>query len=78
MTHPDLNNLRAMLDEYERYANSILATASRRAVADRMKAAIAEARASLRPSTDGTANYVEPKTIIERLASLRKEAEATG
>lgn len=76
MTQPDLNNLRALLDDYERFANSILGTASRRAVADSMKAAIAEARAGLQPSPDGTANYVESKTIIERLAALKKEAEA--
>ena len=76
MTQPDLNNLRALLEDYERFANSILATASRRQVAYRMKAVIAEARAGLQPSPDGTANYVESKSLIERLASLRKEAEA--
>jgi hypothetical protein len=76
MTQPDLNNLRALLEDYERYANSIMGIASRRSVADRIKAAIADARQGLRPSADGTANYVESKTIIERLAALKKEAEA--
>ncbi len=75
MSQPDLNNLRALLDEYERFVDSIKATASRKDVADRMKAVIADARQGLRPSTDGTANYVEAKSIIERLAALRKEAE---
>jgi outer membrane protein TolC len=74
MVQPDLNNLRALLDDYERFADSIMATARLRAVADRMKAAIAEARAGLRPSADGTANYVESKTIVERLAALKEEA----
>ena len=76
MTGPDLNNLRALLDEYERYADSIKGAASRKVVAGRMKAVIAEARQGLRPSSDGTANYVEAKSIIERLDALKKEAEA--
>ena len=76
MTQPDLNNLRALLDGYERYADSIQPIAGRRGAADKLKAAVAEARAALRPSTDGTANYVDTKTIIERLDALKKEAEA--
>lgn len=76
MTQPDLNRLRTLLDEYGRYADSILPGDGRRAAADRMKAVVAEARAALRPSPDGTANYVDAKTIIERLDALRKEAEA--
>ena len=75
MTQPDLNNLRALLDEYERFVDSIKATGSRKDVADRMKAVIAEGRAGLRPSTDGTANFVEAKTIVERLATLKRQAE---
>ena len=76
MTHPDLNNLRALLDEYERYVDSIESVEHCSAIAVRMKAVIAEARQGLRPSSDGTANYVEAKSIIERLDALKKEAEA--
>ena len=75
MTHPDLNNLRALLDEYERYVDSIESVEHCSAIALRMKAVIAEGRAGLRPSTDGTANFVEAKTIVERLATLKRQAE---
>ena len=76
MTQPDLNNLRSLLDEYEHYANSIAGAAGRRAaIAKEMLGAIAEARLSLHPSPDSTANYVEPKSIIVRLDGLRKQAE---
>ncbi len=77
MSDLDLNNLRSLLGDYERYAQSITGIASRRAIAEKMLAAIAEAREGLKPSPDSTANYVEGKSIIERLARLRKEAEAT-
>ncbi len=76
MAQPDLNNLRALLDEYERYANAIAGKDGRSGVAQKMKAAIAEAREALRPSADGTANFVESKSIVERLAALKTEAEA--
>ncbi len=75
MTQPDLNNLRSLLDEYERYASSIAGAAGRRAaIAKEMLGAIAEARLSLHPSPDSTANYVEAKAIIERLDGLRKRS----
>ena len=74
MTSPDLNNLRALLDEYERYAGSI--PASRSGAGSRMLEVIAEARRLLRPSADGTANFVESKSIVERLSILKNEAEA--
>lgn len=76
MTQPDLNNLRALLEGYERYADSIEPGAAGRAAADMLKAAIAEARAALRPSGDGTANFVDTRAIIERLDALEKEIEA--
>jgi hypothetical protein len=40
-----------------------------------MLAVIAEARGSLRPSADSTANYVPNKRIVEELISLRYEAD---
>jgi hypothetical protein len=43
-----------------------------------MLAIIADARASLRPSADGTANYVPVRDIIETLTALRAEAEQPG
>ena len=76
MTQPDLNNLRALLDDYERYAGSIAQTPGRRPIAQEILTAIAEARHGLHPSEDSTANYVDAKSIVERLAALRKAAEA--
>ena len=78
MTGPDLNNLRRILDESERYANAIRSDQRRLAVANELLNVIAEARAGLRPSPDSTTNYVEVRQIIERLAALRERAERTG
>lgn len=75
MSELDLNRLRAFLDEEERFANAIGPNDPRRALAQRMLALIGDARAKLRPSADGTANYVPVKAIIEDLAALRAEAE---
>jgi hypothetical protein len=74
----DLNRLRQFLDDEERFARSIGADDPRRAVAKKMLAIIADARASLRPSADGTANYVPVRDIIETLTALRAEAEQPG
>lgn len=78
MTEPDLNNLRRILDEHEGYANAIRSDQRKLAVANELLGVIAEARAGLRPSPDSTANYVEVRQIIERLAALRERAERTG
>lgn len=78
MTPPDLNDLRRILDESERYANAIRSDPRRLAVANELLNVIAEARTGLRPSPDSTANYVEVRQIIERLAALRERAERTG
>ena len=78
MTQPDLNNLRRILDESERYANAIRSDQRRLAVANELLGVIAEARAGLRPSPDSTANHVEARQVIERLAALRERAERTG
>ena len=77
MTQPDLNNLRRILDESERYANAIRSDQRRLAVANELLGVIAEARAALRPSPDSTSNYVDARQIIERLAALRTRAETT-
>lgn len=75
MSELDLNKLRAFLDEEEQFARSIGPQDPRNAVAKKMLALIADARAKLRPSADGTANYVPVKAIIEDLATLRAEAD---
>jgi hypothetical protein len=78
MTQPDLNNLRQILDECERYAIAIRSDEQRAAVAGELLETVAQARAGLRPSPDSTANYIEVKNIIERLAALRERAERTA
>ena len=78
MTQPDLNHLRNLLDEYEKFANAIKANPAKARMADSILAVIAEARASLHPSPDSTANFVEGKQVIERLAGLRAEAERSA
>jgi hypothetical protein len=75
MTQPDLNNLRRILDEYEDFANVIRSENRKAAVASELLGAIAEARNGLHPSADSTANYIEVKQVIERLAALRERAE---
>jgi len=75
MTQPDLNNLRQILDDYERYANAIRSDSQKAAAAGELLGAIAEAREGLRPSADSTANYIEVKQVIDRLAALRERAE---
>lgn len=72
----DLNRLRQFLDDEERFARAIGPGDPRSAIAKKMLALIADARARLRPSADGTANYVPVKTIIEDLGALRAQAEA--
>ena len=75
MSDLDLNKLRPFLDEEEQFARSIAPDHPRAAAAKQMLALIADARARLRPSADGTANYVPVKTIIEDLAALREKIE---
>jgi hypothetical protein len=75
MADLNLGNLRPLLDEEEAYARSIGPDDPRAAIARRMLAVIAEARGSLRPSADSTANYVPNKRIVEELISLRYEAD---
>ena len=68
-------HLRPLLDQEEAYARPIAPGDPRFTIAQRMLALIAEARASLRPSADSTANYVPNKKIVEELVSLRAEAD---
>lgn len=75
MTDLDMGNLRSFLDEQENYAKSIKPDDPRAAIAKQMLAIISDARKSLRPSADSTANYVANKQIIEQLSILRAEAE---
>jgi hypothetical protein len=75
MSDLDLNKLRQFLDEEEKFARSIAQNHPSAAAAKQMLALIADARAKLRPSADGTANYVPVKSIIEDLAILRVKAE---
>jgi len=75
MSGPDLNNLRQILDEYEAFANAIRSDKRTAAIADELSVAIAEARDGLHPSADSTANFIEVKQVIERLAALRERAE---
>ena len=75
MTDLDMGNLRLFLDEQENYAKSIEPDDPRAVIAEQMLAIISEARQSLRPSADSTANYVPNKQIIERVSILRAEAE---
>lgn len=72
----DLNNLRALLDDYEGYAAAYSRdTSSKKAIAEEIRAVIREARDALHPSADGTANFVDTRQILERLNALRTRAE---
>ena len=75
MAELDMGNLRPLLDEQEKYAKSISSGDPRAAIAKQMLAIITEARKSLRPSPDSTANYVPNKEIVEQLGVLHGEAE---
>ena len=75
MSDLDLNRLRQFLDEEEKFARAVPQGDRRHAVARKMLALIADARAKLKPSADGTANYVPVKSIIEDLAALHAQAE---
>ena len=77
MTELNLNNLRQTLDDYERFADSIKHE-PKASIAIEILAAVSAAREGLRPSPDSTANYMEVKQIIERLAALRERAERTA
>ena len=75
MADLDVNFLRPLLDEHEKYACSIMPDDPRFKLAHEMLGIINMARESLRPSADSTANYVQNKEIIEKLVTLREKAE---
>ena len=74
----DPGNLRPILDEAEKFAKAIGPDDPRAAIARQMLAIISEARGSLRPSADSTANYVPNRQIVEELGALRYEADLIG
>jgi hypothetical protein len=78
MNGPDLNNLRQILDEYERFAGAIPQGDPRTPAVEALRAALAEARALLHPSPDSTANFIDTRQMIERLNALRARAEKVG
>lgn len=75
MTDMDFSNLRPWLDEHEKYASAILPDDPRFDVATEILGIVTMARDSLHPSADSTANFVQNKEVIERLVTLRNEAE---
>lgn len=75
MSGLNLGNLRPFLDEEEKFAKAIGPDDPRAAIAQRMLGIIAEARGSLRPSSDSTANFIPNKQIVEELVSLHYEAD---
>ena len=77
MPEPDFNNLRRILDEYERYASS-LNGGDQGEIARQIADVVAEARAALHPSPDSTANFLDTKQVVERLAALRSRAESSA
>ena len=78
MAELNLNDLRTQLDEYERFAKTASASRAMEGIAAEMLGLVADARRALQPSPDSTANYVESKQVIERLAALREAAEKAG
>lgn len=78
MSDLDLNKLRQFLDDEEKFARSIGKGDPRVALAEQMLDFIADARRSLLPSPDGTANYVPVRAIIEELGALRAKAEKSS
>jgi hypothetical protein len=75
MAAMDYGNLRSWLDDHEKYASAIMPIDPAFSIAQQMLAVIAEARASLRPSADSTAHFVDNKAIIEQLGTLREQAD---
>jgi hypothetical protein len=71
----DFGDLRSWLDGHEQYARPIKPGDPRFVVAQEMLAIIEQARKSLHPSADSTANFVQTKEVIEQLATLRNHAE---
>ena len=75
MSDHELGNLRAVLDADEKFAQAVPVMNPGYAAAQQMLSLIANARESLRPSDDSTANFVQSRDIIEQLATLRLQVE---
>lgn len=75
MADPDLSSLKPLLDGHEKYARAIGTGDARFAFAQQMLGIIADAKRSLHPSADSTANYVPSRQIVEDLTLLRSQAE---
>ena len=75
MTALDLNNLRRFLDEEEAFAESISVNDPRAHLAQRLLDLIRQARRSLFPSGDSTANFVDVKEILVELSELRAQLD---
>jgi hypothetical protein len=71
MSDLDLNNLRRFLDEEESFISSIPLNDPRAGLARQMLGLIIDARRSLAPSTNSTANFVPVQDILAQLAQLR-------
>lgn len=75
MSEMDFGNLRLWLDAHLMFASPIQPGDPRFVIAQEMLGIIAKAKASLLPSADSTANYVQNREIVEQLAILREKAE---
>jgi hypothetical protein len=75
MAKMDFGKLRTWLDDHAQYAGSFRLSDPGFGIAQKMLGIISDARNSLRPSADSTANYVPNKEILEALATLRTQAE---
>lgn len=75
MADMDFGKLRTWLDEHAKYAGSFKLSDPGFGIAQKMLGIIAQARSSLHPSADSTANYVQNKEIVGELATLRAQAE---
>lgn len=75
MTDLDQGILRPWLDEYEKRASAIKPADPGFDAAQEILGIIANARASLHPSADSTANFLENKEIILQLATLRNKVD---
>lgn len=71
----DFAKLRKWLDEHARFAGSFKLSDPGFGIAQKMLDIISQARSSLEPSADSTANYLKNKEIVGELAILRNEAE---
>lgn len=75
MADMELGNLRAVLDEHEKFAAGIRVVDPGYEVAQQILGLVANAREGLKPSADSTANYMHSRDFIEQLALLRLQAE---